>query len=321
MNVAVTGASGYLGQIVLALLDQHPGVDSILGLDVAPSPFHSPKYRYRRADMRIADFEALLQGTDVVYHLAFVVEPPRKMSVPAIDEVNIGGSKRVIEGAVAAGASKIVFASSIAAYGAHEDNPEMLTETSPLRPNRDWYYSRAKGEIEDFLDAVQARYPHLTIIRFRPSTFLGPTIRNPVEDHYASRVLVGLKRDYRVDHCWDEDVARAFVLALDHPRSAVFNLAGENPLTLDEAGKLLGKRVLYLNRRLVSFVVRAGAALGFVPRGMRDWVDVATRGSILVSARTAREQLGWQPRFDSAGALLEFARQRNLFRRKDGRRP
>jgi UDP-glucose 4-epimerase len=321
MNVAVTGASGYLGQLILPLLDQHAGVDSILGLDIVPSEFASRKYRFRRADMRTADFEALLGGVDVLFHLAFVVEPPRKMSVETIDEINIAGTKKVIEGAVAAGTSKIVVASSIAAYGAHEDNPEMLTEASPLRPNRDWYYSRAKGEIENLLDDLQARHLHLAIIRFRPSTFLGPSIRNPVGDHYASRVLIGLKKGYRVDHCWDEDVARAFVLALDHHLSAVFNLAGENPLSLDEAGKLLGKKVLYLNHGLVSFLVRVGAALGFVPPGLRDWVDVATKGSILVSARAAREQLGWRPRFDSAGALLEFARQRNLFRGKDGRRP
>jgi UDP-glucose 4-epimerase len=321
MNVAVTGASGYLGQLLLPLLEKHAGVDSILGLDIVPSGFASRKYTFRLADMRTADFEALLRGVDVLYHLAFVVEPPRKMSIETIDEINIEGSKRVMQGAITAGASKIIFASSIAAYGAHEDNPEMLTETSPLRPNRDWYYSRAKGKLEIFLDDVQARYPHMTIIRFRPSAFLGPSIRNPVGDQYASRVLIGLKKGYRIDHCWDEDVAQAFVLALDHHRSAAFNLAGENPLTLDEAGRLLGKKVIYLNHRLVSFLVRVCAALGFVARGMRDWVDVATRGSILVSAEAAREHLGWQPRFDSAGALLEFARQRNLFRGKDERRP
>ena len=318
MNVAVTGASGYLGQLILPLLDQQAGVDSILGIDIVPSRFASRKYTFRHADMRFADFEALLKGVDVLYHLAFVVEPPRRMTVETIDEINIAGTKRVIEGAISAGTSKIVVASSIAAYGAHEDNPEMLTEASPLRPNKDWYYSRAKGEIETFLDDLQARNPHSIIIRFRPSTFLGPSLRNPVGDHYASRVLVGLKKSYRVDHCWDEDVARAFVLALDHHRSAVYNLAGEKPLTLDEAGRLLGKKVIYLNRRLVSFFVRVGAALGLFPQGMRDWVDVATKGSILVSARAAREQLGWRPRFDSAGALLEFARQRNLFRGKDG---
>jgi hypothetical protein len=53
-----------------------------------------------------------------------------------------------------------------------------------------------------------------------------------------------------------------------------------------------------------------------VPQGIRDWVDVATRGSILVSADRAKERLGWKPRFDSAGALLEFARQRKLLRCK-----
>jgi nucleoside-diphosphate-sugar epimerase len=41
-------------------------------------------------------------------------------------------------------------------------------------------------------------------------------------------------------------------------------------------------------------------------------VDVATRGSILVSANKAKVELGWKPRFDSAGALLEFARQKGI---------
>jgi UDP-glucose 4-epimerase len=264
--------------------------------------------------VRTADFKTLLKGVDVLYHLAFVVEPPKKMKIETIDEINIEGSRRVLQGAVAAGVSKIVFASSIAAYGAHADNPEVLTEDSPLRPNADWYYSRAKGKIETFLDELQGQHPEIAVVRFRPSTFLGPCIRNPVGDLYASRVLVGLKKGYRIDHCWDEDVAEAFVLALAYHRSGTFNLAGGNPITLDDAGRLLGKKVIYLPHGLVSLLVKMAESLGLVPQGIRDWVDVATRGSILVSADRAKERLGWKPRFDSAGALLEFARQRKLLR-------
>ncbi len=277
MKVALTGVSGYLGQLILPLLDKHRSVASILGLDIAPCPFRSPKYSFQAADMRTADYKTLLKGVEVLYHLAFVVEPPRGMSTETIDHINIQGSKNVLEGAVAAGVTKIIVASSIAAYGAHADNPEKLAEDSPLRPNADWYYSR-----------------------------------DPVGKQYASRVLIGVKKGYRVDHCWDEDVAEAFVLALSYERSGTFNLAGGNPITLDDAGRLLGKRVIYLNHRLVSLFVRMAAALGFVPQGLRDWVDVATQGSILVSADLAKEQLGWKPRFDSTGALCEFAKQKGL---------
>jgi UDP-glucose 4-epimerase len=317
MKVALTGVSGYLGQLILRLLDKHRGVESILGLDIAPCPFPSPKYAFETADMRTADFKTLLKDVDVLYHLAFVVEPPKGMTIKTIDEINIQGSKNVLRGALAAGVSKIIVASSIAAYGVHPDNPEVLTETSPLRPNADWYYSRAKGEIEAFLDALQEQHPETTIIRFRPSTFLGPSIRNPIGKQYLSRSLIGLKKGYRVDHCWDEDVAEAFVLALSYEKSDTFNLAGENPITLDDAARLLGKKMIYLNHGLVSFAVRIAAALGLVAPGLHDWVHVATRGSILVSANRAKEQLGWKPRFDSAGALLEFAKQKGILSGKE----
>jgi len=321
MKVALTGVSGYLGQLILPLLHKHKGVDSILGLDIATSPFDSPKCSFLAADMRTADYKTLLKGVDVLYHLAFVVEPPKRMSIETIDEINIQGSKKVLEGAVAAGVSKIIVASSIAAYGAHPDNPDVLTEESPLRPNADWYYSRAKGKIETFLDDLQGQHPEVVVIRFRPSTFLGPSIRNPVGKQYASPFLIALKKGYRIDHCWDEDVAEAFVLALSCDRSGAFNLAGGNPITLDDAGRLLGKKVIYLHQGLVSFVIRIAAALALVPQGIRDWVDVATQGSILVSADRAKEQLGWKPRYDSAGALCEFAEQRGILRGKKVQRP
>ena len=94
MKVALTGVSGYLGQIILPLLDKHQAVASILGLDIAPCPFRSPKYSFVTADLRTADFKNLLSGVDVLYHLAFVVEPPRGMTIETIDEINTLLSQR-----------------------------------------------------------------------------------------------------------------------------------------------------------------------------------------------------------------------------------
>ena len=129
-------------------------------------------------------------------------------------------------------------------------------------------------------------------------------------------MLISFGRNLKTHLCWDEDIAKAFVLALDYDRSDVFNLAGENPLTLDEAGRLLDKKVLYLNPKLISPILKIAASLRLLQEGSLDWVGVATKGSIVVSAEKARERLGWEPRFDTPGTLLEFVRQHGLVRGK-----
>jgi len=82
--VAVTGASGYLGRIVITRLASDPAVQSILGLDVRPPAYACEKFTFRAADVRTVDFVPDFQGLDVVYHLAFVVQPSRRLSMAEI---------------------------------------------------------------------------------------------------------------------------------------------------------------------------------------------------------------------------------------------
>ncbi|MDD5224922.1 MAG: NAD-dependent epimerase/dehydratase family protein [bacterium] len=309
MRVAITGVSGYLGQLVARELDADPAVEQILGLDLVPSKFSSPRFSFARADVLTADFQKLLRGTDVFIHLAFIVTPPDKKLAARIDQINVEGSRRAFREAARAGVTRIIYSSSIAAYGAHPDNPEFLREDAPLRPNPDWYYSRTKGAVEKFLDEFQSEQPGLRIIRFRPSIFLGPTLTNPMTNLYTSRVLADLNPGLKVAFTWDADVASAFRPALRHEKSDSFNLSGDGPLTTGELGRLLRKPVLRLPPRLALPPLRAAARLGLLSREQFEWVESGTRGSITVSTEKARKTLGWQPRFDSAGAVLEFVRQ------------
>jgi len=306
MKVAITGVSGYLGQLLLRRLAEEPAVESILGLDAAPSAFQSPKLTFEQADVRTAPFAELFKGRDVVYHLAFIVEPRKNMRDAEVDEINIGGSERVFRGAAAAGVSKVIYSSSCAAYGAHPDNPAALTEDSPLRPNQNWYYSRTKGAVERFLDEFQQQHPALIIIRFRPSIFLGPSINNSVAKLYHGRLLISIDRTIKTDLCWDEDIVEAFFLALNYPRSDVFNLTGGGPLTMDEVGAILGRRVLHVGRPLALGVTKLLCALRLEPPGALEWIETGAAGPILVSTERARERLGWQPRFDSAATLRKY---------------
>ena len=87
------------------------------------------------------------QDADVVVHLAFMIMGGAKES----REVNLDGSRNVFEATVAAGAKRLVYASSVAAYGFHRDNPQPLTEDVPARGTAAHYYSAQKAEVEALL--------------------------------------------------------------------------------------------------------------------------------------------------------------------------
>ncbi|MFA6447969.1 MAG: NAD-dependent epimerase/dehydratase family protein [bacterium] len=310
MKVAVTGISGYLGGLIARGLRADPAVEFVLGLDVVEPEIAFDKFAFRRADVCSADFKRLLTGYDVVYHLASIVEPPKKLSMKMIDEINVGGSRRVFEGAAEAGVAKIIYASSIAVYGAHSDNPPVITEDTPLRPNGDWYYSRTKAKAEFYLDDLQRRRREIVVIRFRPSIFLGPGVNNSIGEQFASRFLLSFSKNVKMDFCWDEDIADAFLLGLKHGESDIFNLSGDGALSVEDMGRLGGGKALYINHDLAVAAFQIASAVGLFPAGTVDWIKVGAAETIHVSSEKAKTKLGWKPRYDAAAAYVRYIKSR-----------
>ena len=79
----------------------------------------------------------------------------------------------MFEAAVAAGRERLVYTSSVAAYGFHDDNPDVLTEDVPPRGTRDFYYSAQKAELEALLDDVAGGSATDAYV-FRPCIVAGP---------------------------------------------------------------------------------------------------------------------------------------------------
>ena len=106
------------------------------------------KVVYRQGDVldrrRVA---ALVEEADVLVHLAFMIMGNAKQS----RRVNLDGSRYVFEAAVAAGVPRLVYASSVAAYGFWRDAPLPLTEDVPARGTAEHYYSAQKAEVEQVL--------------------------------------------------------------------------------------------------------------------------------------------------------------------------
>ena len=102
------------------------------------------KTEYRQGDVRDSDsVRDALKGADVVVHLAFAI----LTASDATRAVNVDGSRTVFEATVASGAQRLCYASSVAAYGFHADNPDWLTEDVPPRGTREHFYSQQKAEV------------------------------------------------------------------------------------------------------------------------------------------------------------------------------
>ncbi|MGZ6123431.1 MAG: NAD-dependent epimerase/dehydratase family protein, partial [Myxococcales bacterium] len=223
MRVAVTGGSGHLGTLVLRRLADDRSVKEIVALDLRPPLIVSGKLRDVRADVRDAAIGDHLRGCDAVVHLAFMVA---KRGARALqDDVNVRGSANVFRAAIAAGVRRILYSSSVAAYGVLPGLPVPISEETPRTRQPDFWYACAKYDVEADLDALEREHPDLSVARFRPAILFGRRMEHPL----GAALRHGLLPETgALPLVWDEDVADAFLLALRSGAKGAFNLAADD---------------------------------------------------------------------------------------------
>ena len=177
LTVAVTGPTGDIGKSVVRALEREAEVERIIGM--ARRPFDPAEHGWERAEYRQGDIldrdslDALLTGADVVVHLAFVIFGGHDET----REVNLQGTRNVFEAAVATGAKRLVYTSSVAAYGFPEAEGRLTEAVEPRGTDR-FYYSAQKAELEAVLSDATAGSDAETYV-FRPCVVAGrdaPTI-------------------------------------------------------------------------------------------------------------------------------------------------
>src|SRR3954468_19043507 len=187
MRVAVTGGAGQLGTLVLRRLCADRTVAEVRSLDLRPPLAASPKLKAIVADVSDPGFARHLQGCDVLVHLAFLVANRGKREIQ--DLVNVEGSKNVFRATLDAGLRRIVYASSIAAYGVVPGHPEPLVETSARIRQPGFWYASAKYDVESFLDEMEAAHPEMAIVRLRPAILLGRRMEHALGAAFRRRAL------------------------------------------------------------------------------------------------------------------------------------
>lgn len=334
LTVAVTGPTGDIGRSLLRALERTPEVGQVSAMarrPFDPSAEGLGKTRYRRADVLDADaVREVIDGADVVVHLAFAIMG----SGDETTRVNLEGSRNVFAAAIDAGASRLVYASSVAAYGFSADNPPLLTEDLEPRGTLRHYYSAQKAELEIALRDMLTGSDTAAYV-FRPCIVAGPDALTLVQsipyvqlsDKMPSAVLRALEYmpalkpvipnpgvAFQLVH--HDDVAsalRAAVLGQGEP--GVFNLASDGTLTMADLADALGWYSVPVPDLAVGAAAELVARLPFVP-DEAQWIESVRRPVIMDTSR-ARDVLGWRPRHDAREtleAMVQAARSERLIR-------
>jgi len=326
LTVAVTGPTGTFGFGLIPLLQADDRVTRIVGIarrPFDPAAYGWTKMEYRRGDVR--DPEALrdaFAGADVVVHLAFLVTGAASGEV--IRSINVGGTLNAFRAAAAVGARRFVYASSVAAYGFHPDNPIGMTEEWPVRPAARLFYAQEKAELELLLQAEADRSGGPALYLLRPPIVLGPHAmgaKNPLSGPLAPLGRSLARRVGRLplpvpvlvpvlplQFVHEEDLGQAFlqcIVAAGPP--GAYNLAAEGILTTADVAREFGMLPLPLPGGPAQAAARAMAALPFLPPAAK-WVEAASHPAIMDATR-AKKELGWAPRFTALEALRDTVRR------------
>jgi nucleoside-diphosphate-sugar epimerase len=285
-----------------------------------PAEIFAVKTEYRQGDvLDRAAVDALVEEADVVVHLAFLIMG----GIEDTRRINLEGSGNVFEAAAASERVKrLVYTSSVAAYGFHEDNPQPLTEGVEPRGTGEHYYSAQKAELEGVLErALKGSGTDAYV--FRPCIVAGPDalmmlesipfvqaaakLPGPVRAALAAAPLVkpvlpdpGVP--FQLVH--HDDVAAALVAAVTgEGKPAVYNLAGDGTLTASDLASALGWYSVPIPTAVVDATAQFVAHAPLMP-AEAQWVNAFRRPVVMDTSR-ARQGLGWTPRHDAAETLRQ----------------
>ena len=312
LTVAVTGPTGDLGRAFIRTLERSREVERIIGM--GRRPFDPAAHGWKRTEYRRGDVldrasvETLVESADVVVHLAFIVV---KASADT-RHINVEGSRNVFEAAVAAGAQRLVYASSVAAYGFAEVDG-LLTEDLPALGHARHPYSAHKAEVEAVLaDALAPGETDAWVLR--ACIVAGPDAPTFVEQARwpdrlpdplgtlagAVAVLPDAGVPFQLVH--HDDVAtalRAGVLGRGEP--GAYNIAADGEVTMRDLARALGYHTIPMPRLAVEAASEVVARLPFLPEEAA-WIE-ALRRPVLMDTSKARRLLKWRRRYDAMQTL------------------
>lgn len=320
MKVFVTGGTGFIGGEIVRQLRER-GDDVVC---LARNPEKGRKVADLGCEVVAGDLgdeaaiRAGMEGCDAVIHAAAIYE----VGIPASEreamrEANVGGTERVLGAALEAKIPKVVYVSTVGAFG--NTDGEVVDE-SYEHPGREFTscYERTKWEAHLVAKRLIGEGLPCTIVQ--PGGVYGPgdtsSIAQLLEQFFAGRMPLIPFPDLGICLTHVEDIAAGALLALDRGEVGEAYVLSGPATTVREAigvvaaqtGRKAPKHGLPtpLMKALIPIGPLVGKAMG-QPPNLRELISSADGVTFWASHEKATRELGYQPRGLEEGlrAMLE----------------
>lgn len=321
MRIAVVGATGNTGTAVLRELNGRPEVDSILGIarrlpDQEAEPYSGATWvatdiQFEASRRTLAD---AFEGADAVIHLAWLIQPSHKREL--LRQVNVEGTRYVLDAAAAAGVKRIAVASSVGAYSPVSDD-ELRDESWPTDGIEGSHYSVDKAAQERVMDEFEAAHPDIALARLRPGLVFQSDAGAEIQRYFAGKwapvqllryvrpPFVPLPNNVRAQAVHANDLARAYAEAVLRGAHGAFNICADDVLDATAISRAVGRRRnLPLPSAPLRPLMKAAHRMHLLPTD-EGWLDMGV-GVPLMDRTKAQRELGWEPTISGFQALKEL---------------
>ena len=275
MKVLIVGGDGYIGSVLVSRL-QHKHQLTVYDL-------------LRLQDIRDNDLlGSFCKGKEALIHLAGITnndecEKNRKFS----ESINLNAFFRVVVAADRAGIKRLIFASSVAAYGS---SSEELEENSPLLPTT--AYGRDKANCEAFLQG----YCHVPYIITRSATACG----------YSPRMRNDLTINKMVHDALNQHVIKVNGGKQIRCHIHMLNLCAFYELLLEAPLEKVQNQAFNVVAKNESVGETAHTVASLISMTRVEFGPPTDDRSYSVSGKKAKEVLGWKPKRSYAEAVEDL---------------
>lgn len=273
--------------------DQEPW--EVIGVDRAKWPSAPDGVTMYQFDLRKRRLEDIFRvhRPDAVVHLAFVRHFRSDQAMR--HEINVEGTKHLLEHCAEYGVKQLVVLSSSYVYGSLPSNERYMTEDHPLNASRNFPEIRDLCEVEGLVSTFLWRFPEIATSVLRPVNTLGHSVHNAIGRYMKLAIvptIMGFNPMMQFIH--EEDVAEAMIVALEKKTRGIFNVAGPGAVPLKRALKEMGRQRVSIPDPIAHMLIRTLFNLNIYqfPSGAIDFIKYPCT----ISGKRFQEATGFRPR-------------------------
>jgi len=310
MATLVTGGAGFIGrEVVRLLLEKGEKRPLVISRDPSPARLAdlADEVDVLRGDL--GNFSHVLEAVKtarpkVIYHLGASLSVPSEADPAGAMQTNALGTFHVLEAARLFDVPQVVFASSVGTYGTGI-REATIHDGTIQRPQFFYGMTKVFGE---HMGLFYRRKHGLDFRGLRYPSIIGPGVRSPGAVQYTSWVIESCAQG-RPFTIWVEPETRVPVMYIKDAALATVRLAQATPQGITTVNYLVNGVTPTPSAGELADVVRsriAGAQIEFKPDpSIQQLIQESLRP---LDDRRARQEWGWQPRYDLQRLVDDFLR-------------